>query len=734
MRRFLSLMLALAFMSLNAQSAELSLPLAKLMRSPGPIELRDQADEYALSLPVPERWQVKSARLVLEFASSNALVAERSQLRVQVNRVTVAQWRLEPKATKRIETVSIPPELLVAGYNELRFSAAQHYTKEHCEAYASKELWTEIDPARSRVVLEYAASPPPLSLARLAAVFDKKLPQIQAALLYPNPLDEADLIAGGLIAQGIALRSEYAPFGFALAQAEPELGPGPIRLAWPKEQDAVLIGARERLAPYLDPQLLARITGPYLGLFADPRTPGQVLLVVSGQTAAEVRQAALAFALLRFPLPDAHETVIAKVDFAPFLPYQALPALLPGHTYTFAQLGFATASRQGLDPEPLELEFFLPPDAFAPEDAEAVFWLHLAYNAGLRGDSAIEMRINGVFERAIALPETGGAHYRDYRILVPLRSLRPGRNRISFHPHLVPAVSGECVLLNVEPLKVTLYQDSRLTLPAFSHAARLPDLALLAAAGFPYLDSGDGSGVRVYLLDRSPDTILAAWQWLAQLARLNGLPLPAVEFGFDAPTGPADLIVIGGQVKKLPALFQNSPLKLDDPFLSFLYPAGWQAPPQPWWQRWQRRLFPTEARLLPRQVKVQQTGGLGELAALVSFQHPAFSRRLITALLAEGPIYPAVQDLTRPERWAQIQGDLVFWRKGADTLHWQAVGEPFYRGRADPALRLIFHFAHHPWQWLAAALLAGFALAWGLYRGLKRYKKRHHPDAEEVAP
>jgi hypothetical protein len=713
-------------------AAELSLPLAKLMPSPESIELRRLADEYTLSLPIPERWQVKRAKLILDFIASNAL-SKRSQLRIQVNGVTVFQQRLEPNSARQVAVVSIPPALLVAGYNSLRFLVAQHYTEDRCEANDAPELWTQIDPVNSSVVLEYTETPPPLSLARLSEIFDPKLPHVEVALLFPErALSEQELLAGSLVAQGVALKARYAPFSFSLDQAALEGGSETVRLRLPKDQDAVLIGTRERLAPYFDPQLTARIVGPYLGLFANPKAPTRVLLVVSGRSDDEVRQAALAFALMRFPLPQAQETVIEQLDFAPFLPYQALPGVQPRASYTLAQLGFATASRQGLDPSPLEFAFYLPPDAFAPEDAQVTFLLHLAYNAGMRQDSLLEMQINGVFERAIQLSEVSGAHYRDYRIEVPLRSFRPGRNRISFKPLLVPAISGECTYFNLELLKVTLYEDSRLSLPAFSHLAQLPDLALLASSGFPYLDSGDGAGVSVYLLDRTPDTVLAAWQFLAQLARLNGLPLPSVKLGSAAPTEPSDWIVVGPK-EKLASMPAEVAIKLQESLKTAFHPAGWEAAPKPWW--WEvLSLSPAEPELSPRRITLKHPLGLGKLAAILALPHPQFSSKLVTALVSEDELYPAVRDLTRPELWSQMQGDRAFWQAGARILHWQAGEERFYRGTLHPSQRLIFHFARHPGQWLIAGLLVSLGLAWLLYRLLRRYKLRHHPDAQEVAP
>jgi len=103
-------------------------------------------------------------------------------------------------------------------------------------------------------------------------------------------------------------------------------------------------------------------------------------------------------------------------------------------------------------------------------------------------------------------------------------------------------------------------------------------------------------------------------------------------------------------------------------------------------------------------------------------------------LVSEDELYPAVRDLTRPELWSQMQGDRAFWQAGARILHWQAGEERFYRGTLHPSQRLIFHFARHPGQWLIAGLLVSLGLAWLLYRLLRRYKLRHHPDAQEVAP
>ncbi len=711
------------------------------MMRPDSIRLKNLSDEYRLSFPLPRRHRISQARLVLDFTHSNVLVPSRSQLRVRVNGVTVGQWRLRPEQARRRVSLDIPPELLLEGYNELQFLSALHYTDKQCEAAASPELWAEIDPLRSRLEFRYDLRDAPLSLAGLSSLFDKKLPPQTVALLLPaaEP-DEEDLNLGGLAVQGIALRYDYAPFGLELGRLVAASAEGPLRFAVPAARDVVVIAERGKLAAFVSPAVAERIGGPYLGLFPAPGNPGRFVLILSGNDAAEVREAVRAFAWMNFPLPDAPETVIRSVRLRPPQPYQGFPALEPGGAYSLKELGFQTASRHGISPDPMAFELFLPPDLFAPEHAEVVFRFHLAYDAGMRRDSLLEMRINGTFERAIQLPEEGGAQYRDYRVAVPLRSFRPGINRISLQPKLVPLVTGECLYIQTDNLQVTLFDDSRVEMPQAEHYAQLPDLSLLAGSGFPYLAGGDGASLGIRLLNPRTDTVLAVWQLLAKMARLNRLPLEGARLRFTPFDDDRDLLVVGGGVTSLKdGIFHGTPLEAD-PWHVWRYPAGRRLdPPQaPGWRAWFGRFLAAdagnEARLRDRYVAVAQSGGLGRQALGFSFRHPERPARLVTAFVAEGDLYPAIRALTSPALWSQMKGDLIVWREGSRTLSWQRIGEPFQIGDAGVKTALLFHFSRHPWYWLLAVFAVLCLFAALTHFLLDRFKRRHHPDAEEIAP
>ncbi len=711
------------------------LPLAKMMTRPERIVLRTTRADYTLHFPVSHRHRPVAVRLHLDFTHSNALMPSRSQIRIQLNGVTIGQRHLSPPDTHKVVDLEIPPELVVAGYNELRFRVAQHYTEAHCEDPTSPELWTEIDTVRSRLILEWRPRPLAPRLSDLDRLIDPTLSDYRFRLLLPNTeIDDPQLQWGGLIVQGVALRRDYAPFGLALDHPKPTQASGTTLRMIPPRDDAALMGTRQQLRPFLPESLYRAIQGPYLGIFPAPGQPEHFVLVVSGTSDKEVEQAATAFALMRFPLPDTATTLIREIRTPSPRPYAAIPAVEADTTYRFAQLGFTTREARRLAPSPLELTIFVPADWYAPETAEVTLHLHLAYNAGMRRDSLLEMRINGVFERAIQLPEEGGAHYRDYRLTFPLRTLKPGLNRITFHPYLVPAISGECRFLHTEHLAVTLYDDSTIQFPPVGRYVQLPDLRRFAATGFPYL--GQDGAPTIQVLDPSPDSILAAWQLSGRLARLNGMPLLRARISFNPPADKGHHLIVVGRLDHLnDDLLREAPVNPIARWKDWAYPAGWTpTAPEDWQTRLQHRLLSIErppVTLKPRHTRMIQSGGPGNFAVGLSFGD---GKQLITIFTARKSLYPAVQRLTTTGLWSQMQGDLILWRADSKNLHWQRLGPSFHLGDAAPHLRLIFHFAQHPWQWLAVVFGVILLFAWTIHRLLQRFKHRRHPDAEEIAP
>ena len=84
---------------------------------------------------------------------------------------------------------------------------------------------------------------------------------------------------------------------------------------------SAMIGTKAELGPYLSKSILDGITGSFLGVYALDADPRRFVLVVSGNTAAEVAQAARTFAFLNFPYPDTPSVLVSAIEYAALTDY-----------------------------------------------------------------------------------------------------------------------------------------------------------------------------------------------------------------------------------------------------------------------------------------------------------------------------------------------------------------------------------------------------------------------------
>ena len=131
-----------------------SVPLATFMSVDKPLRLEGLRSDEELAIPMTERDLPNKARIHLELTSSSALISGRSQMNVQFNGWHVAQLPLDGSNPKLKADIPIPPEYFKPGYNTVRFSGVQHYSREACENGGAPELWSEIDSIKSYVQIE----------------------------------------------------------------------------------------------------------------------------------------------------------------------------------------------------------------------------------------------------------------------------------------------------------------------------------------------------------------------------------------------------------------------------------------------------------------------------------------------------------------------------------------------------------------------------------------------------
>lgn len=728
------------------------LPLASLMTEHKPIRLTTAAGQYELSLPVAKRVKILNARLHLDVTNSISLIGERSQLAVRINDYTVAQLALDPGRQRVQADIELPLESLEPGYNVITFAAAQHYTYE-CEDPSAPELWTEINPMKSYIELATELRPLELNLSALDDVFDPKLPgknQIKLLTVSEGEVSEAQLLWGALLAQGVALRYRYVQPEI-IHQAAALQDPSVVDLVYQnfpalaqeelRGSDNIFVGTKEQIAAYVSPDIVARISGSYLGVFPLDAAPGRFVVVVSGTTDNEVSEAARAFALINFPYPDTSDMVIASAEYPVLRDYARARRVHQDTVYSFSELGLKTTTVNG-GYKDLLLEIDLPPDLYAAEDSMVELDVHLSYGAAMRADSVLNLHLNGQFERVIPFDEVQGVVYPNYKIGIPLRSFKPGYNVISFSSRMVPMVSGKCQPVQTENLLLTIYDDSTLTLPAAAHFVSLPNLRLFAHTGFPYIVAANGSDVAMYVAANDTATVSAAWTLAAKLAQRYALPLTQMEISYQMPSTAANVIVVGALDALDSKVLRGAPIKFEEqtrvPYPSVVMAEIGEEPPR-WWQR-MFDVMPDFFQLQAADKKPQHaylsqlTNGLGGYTLAMQYESPIAQGTTLTVFVADASdtLYEGMLALAQPAIWDNLRGDLTLWGEDVESLGWQKVGPSYEVGEVDVGSWIEYYFSHHPWLWLVSIVIILLLFALFSVALLRHYRRKHLAGVEET--
>jgi hypothetical protein len=627
----------------------------------------------------------------------------------------------------------------------------QHYTID-CEDRSAPELWTEIDMQKSVVTLvgNYRVLSPKLS--ELGDVIDVKLwgyPGIQVVTAGDGPLTDAQLRWSALVAQGAAIRMDYRPLRIDHARAAvrpADVAPGTsfpgLDQAPLVGRDAILVGTREQLAPFLPSDLL--IQGAYVGLFALDVDPRYLVAVVSGRTDAEVEMAATAFAFSSFPYPDDTRALITRIEPPRLSEHAGRNTIQSSSVYQLADFGFRTTTSRG--GEAMTVEFFAPADLFGWEDQMIEFRLHLAYTAGLREDSALNMFLNGHFQAAIPLGSRAGGVYRSYRVDIPLRSIEPGRNVLAFTPALHATTIDRCAPDASDKLMLALFDDSTIVVPKASYLAEMPDLALLVQANYPYAVVPSGSDTFVSVAGRDSATVGAALTLLGKIAQRLGSPLHEAELAFTLPSTRKHLLAVGAVGNLSKEVLAAAPLALSSNMMRVPHPSrlrlredyerdlGLLRKVGSFVKDW---MAPASKRKQPQEAQVTQQAEVGRRYTIgMQFESPFASGKAATLFTAADPetLASGIRLGVVPSVWDVMHGNIVLWRDTPESLLWQQAGSTWQIGKAAPVSKTAYYLSVHPWIAIGAVGTLVAALAWLAWRVLRRYRTVRHPEPGPASP
>jgi hypothetical protein len=698
-------------------------------------------DSFNFTIPIPERWKVAKATLHFSYVNSSALIPRNSRLIFTINQQPLAQVRLNPDTPEGDVIVPIPGALLKTGYNPCSFWVTQHYTDEQCEDPFAPELWTWLKLGEAYFIFELEAVPVPPRVSAIADfLFDpRNIFDTRVHLIVPE-LTAPYLKAASLVSSGIALRYEYRTPELTLSQA---LQPG---------VDNVLIATAKDLPAFIaEPAGIP--AGPGIAVRHLPEkkstaTAGppevvvnsqQALVVVSAKDEAELETACKAFASLSYPLPDSPTARIANLKLPDVGEHMLQRGLQPGKTYTLASLGIRTVEFRNISPPPLNIDMRFASDLYLSPNTFVSVILHMAYDAAMRADSVLNVKLNGKFISGLRLDNPKGDYFRGYRVDIPLSSFKPGTNRLSFEAVLTPLHTDKCTLIQTENLRLTIFEDSTVVLPEVPYWIKMPQIDLFFQDAFPLGRWPDLREAAVVLTEKSLPAANAALNVVALCAQKIGLP----PFGLTwltsyEPEKTAKDLLIAGPMSTLPkSAMEKAPIAGIDPMrLSFPQldrPQALTDEPIHFWTR------PSTAQPQAPQnlsdVRVVSPG-VGDLsgamgpgrAALMQFQHPHAADRTIMILTAgiSQDLLAGSRALWNPMVQGGSRGDLLvvnLEKPDYETLA-HLVGPSYFLGNPG-RMPVVQNFINtHPLISLGALLILLLVLCALILKILKRRRQQ----------
>jgi hypothetical protein len=705
-------------------------PLARFMTRDEQMYLRNATSEIRLVIPISDRMDIQAATLHLEYNNSLALLRDRSELRITLDDVVMAQFQLRPEPATNVVDVKLPLNLFKPGYRNLKLWVAQHYTLQ-CEDPAAPELWTQINSVRSKLIITAGLRPLQPTLARIPNLIDPRLwGSYRLNIVTPgSQMDDQQLRWSAVAAQGAGLRLGFKPLYINY------LSPGKLAPDLLSNRDTILIGTNSQLNGYLAANILGEIKSSFVGIYPMDGDPRHFVLVISGTNEEEVTRAVTSFAFLNFPFPDTPNMSIKKEALPDFPDYGAERMVMENATYQFNYFGMRTTTIRGIAGGDVEVSLRVPPDIFASEASMVRLTLHFSHGAAMRSDSVMNIFLNDRFENVIRFRDEAGATYRDYLVLIPLRSFRAGRNAIRFSPRMTPLISGNCQIIQEENLQFTLFDDSTLALPNASHYAKMPNLRLFSSSSFPFSKETDGSEFALQVTDRSSETISSALMLAAKVAQTASVPLYKLETSFSAINSDKHLVVVGQAAGLDAKLMESAPLKPGPegraPYTTpmVVHPDGYE---MGWfskiYQTLRRRWQLEEPLPVPQIVQLSNNGGFGEYGGLMQFQSPSYRRTVVVLTAADAAhLFRETTKIVSDEFWNQMDGDLVVWEKDKETVRWQRVGSDYYMGSIGFQSLIEYYFSRNPIFWAIFTILMSGLLAVLIRNLLRRYREKHHP-------
>lgn len=499
--------------------------------------LRGIYSEARLGFTRPRGWTLKSARALVRYQHSPALVASRSNLTAQINGASVGSVPLNRKNSQVGQALfNIPPKL-IQDYNQFSIIAQQNNDPQ-CSDPSDPTLWTEVLPD-SKLLFEFQPEPIPLNFTRYPYPFFDDLSLEANRIVYLLPkLNEGWLTAAPRFQAALGRLADFRPIETRLVQDLDEVEPNDrlVIIGTPANQPALKslnlpfqIAANQ----ILDGSKIPLPDNVGLLMLTTTKKGSVPVLVVTGNALEGVIKAAQ---FLVQPdtrkLASGQAIVVSELKTVPTPSPRNWPLYLPetnsfklSDLKTFEGKPFKDITVRGSSAVPIEFDFrALPDDQFMRGS-----YMNLRYSYGPQVNprlSAVEVLLDDVFIGGARLTSENGATRQTLKVDLPANLIKP-TSKIKVAFRLNPKEPPECGKVIDQQLTGTIHADTDFKLNR-ENAVQLPDLELLQT-GFPFAAPQDLSSTTLVVPDSPSDTdlltLLAFSERLGRLSRSDSIQM-----------------------------------------------------------------------------------------------------------------------------------------------------------------------------------------------------------------
>jgi cellulose synthase (UDP-forming) len=479
---------------------------------------------------LPQTQTVKTATMHLRYHVSPGLIPSLSHIKLSLNGTLFAtvpvtdphpasviqatQAVTNPVPTQNTDllesTITLPVDALTRD-NQLTFEFVGHYASQ-CEDPAHSTLWAHID---NNSTIEFTGTLSQLhdDLKLLPAPFYDPLvnPHPVIPIVFLGPPSPKALQAAGIIASWFGILADSRPIRF------------PVTVGTIPAGNAIIIGQN---GPSFPASLqINSIAGPTVVMRPNPSDPYSKLLILTGETDADLLNAALALTLQR-DLLNGDRVRIPTIKMPTPREADDAPRWLSTQKNTPIGDLLQTTSLQTDGADPVAIALRLPPDLFYGTRQNLGFHLAYRYNGvPLSDDSSLQVYLNDAYINSTPLSHNDKAS--PARIVpFPVSDMRPFSNSILLRFFFQLAKKPDCPDPASPNLQGAILKDSYLDLKDIPHLAVLPNLEIFANAGYPFTRKADLSDTAVVLPDTpGPEEIELYLTLMAHFGAQTGYPV-----------------------------------------------------------------------------------------------------------------------------------------------------------------------------------------------------------------